>query len=112
MAEITTEDLARFQGYDASIQEFSTQLESILRLHISDFHDDGWVVSFIGVERVSMQPKWKVGQLEIIPGSGQLYEFRDTANQITIVFREIAMIPEEEYWDHDNSDEDNAPQNG
>ena len=48
-------DLEQLRGRNIAVSEFTTALEPILRLSIEDYDDaddDGWLLSFIGVDEV------------------------------------------------------------
>ena len=95
-------DLERFRGRDVAVSEFSTALEPILRLSIEDYddaNDDGWLLSFIGVEEVEMRPSWEIDQFETRLRPDNAIECEDTVNGFRIICREIALIPGSEAWD-------------
>ena len=95
-------DLDQLRGRDASVCEFSSSLEPILRLSIEDYDDtddDGWMLSFIGVTKVEMKPLWRVDRFEIESEDSDSIVCKDTSNGFEIVCREIALIPGNEAWD-------------
>jgi hypothetical protein len=95
-------DLAQFRGRDVAVSEFTTALEPILRLSIEDYDDaddDGWLLSFIGVEEVVMKPSWEIDQFETRLRPDNTIECEDASNGFRIICREIALIPGSEAWD-------------
>ena len=92
-------DLDQFCGHDASVFEFSSSMEPILRLSINDYddaEDDGWVLSFLGVKEVEMKPSWEINRLTIEIISPDVIACVDESNGFRILCSDIALIPEDE----------------
>lgn len=87
---------SRFAGGRARVQEYSP-FGSILRLHVTDQQDEGWVLSFSDCRSVTFRPFWSKFDLSSSAGADRLLHVTDIQGGFSVSCERCFLIHEDEY---------------